>query len=408
MKRFFGLIALVLATNLAAQEAGEPLCGTCKTTGRIDNPLRASRDPLENDVIFCSEAMGSDKKGFGCEELVCPKCAGTSYNDSAARDINADIEKRRQWLEGRRNEIDKALGHEAVHIKTTHFTLAFDIPSVKVGQVVYKKHAAAHLYAQRLEELFQEIVDLHGLPASKMHGTKRFVILLDSQKSAQAIANNLTGAGSHSVQYGDPSRVVDFLDKKTFQNDIDYHQHVCHVVSHVLYNDVDTFQNWLVERYGWVSEGTAHFIEMRLFGVPNTWCAREAGALVHWQGKNWEANVKKAVLAGTHPKFEEIQQKPADALSAAEHQFAWSYVDYLVWLDRKAFAKMLGYMKGPQLPVRECLQRAYGISIPAFVEGWETFVKTHYDVTPRKGPQPRTPKDGGPEAEKSKTDEKGQ
>lgn len=400
MKVSIVLGMFVLGAGLASAHGDDPLCGGCETTGKVKNRLATSADPDEADVLFCSEAMKKDKVGLGADEILCLKCKGTSHHEAAKTEVEGEIAKRRSWLDDRKKNVDDLLGHECVHIQTRNFILSFDLPSVKVGQVVYRTHAAAHLYAKRLEQLYDEIKSIHELPESKIRWAKRYVYLVEGQKAGNTLGqlHTRTGGGSRAIQYGDPSHAVVALDKQSFREDSDFHQHVAHVISHLLYNDVEIRDHWLVERYGWVSEGLAHYIEIRFHGPPNTWCHREAGNFLHWQGKNWEANVKKAVLANQQPSFEVLQQKPADALDPKEHQFAWSYIDYLMWLDPKAMPKMLGLMKGPQLPVRDCLQSAYGLSLPAFVAGWEEFVKSEYSLTPSKGPKVRPPKGAEPES----------
>lgn len=400
MKISIVLWMLACGAAVSAPAFGDdPLCGGCDTTGKTKNKLAISTMADEAGVVFCSEAMKKDKAACGADEILCTRCKGASYYEDAKRDVESEIERRRAWLEDREKNVDRPVGREFVHIQTEHFILSFDLPSVKVGTVVYRTHAAAHLYAERLEKLYADIREIHELPESRIRAARRYVYIVEGQKAGNILGtlHTNTGAGSRAIQYGNPSHAVITLDKQNFREDADFHQHVAHVVSHLLYNDVDQVQHWLVERYGWVSEGLSHYIEIRYHGAPNTWCHREAGNFVHWKGKDWEANVKKAVLAGQQPSFEELQQKPADALDAKEHQFAWSYIDYLMWLDPTAMPKMIGLMKGPQLPVRECLQSAYGLSIPAFVAGWEQFVKSEYSLTPSKGPKVRPPKRSAPD-----------
>jgi len=410
------IVVWMLACAIAASEAwgwqDEPLCGGCETTGKVGNKLATSADSSEQDVIYCSESMRKDKVGLGADEILCLRCKGTSYHESAKSDVDGEIESRRAWLDDRKKKVDEVTGRACVHLRTKHFNLSFDLPSVKVGQVVYRTHEAAHLYAQRLEKLYSDIREIHELPESKIRAAKRFVYIVEGERAGKAlgVAHTNQGNGARSSLHGDPSQMVVSYQKKDFQDDEDFHQHIAHIAAHHIYNDVDASVHWLVERYGWVQEGLAHYIEIRYHGPPNTWCHREAGNFIHWQGKNWEANVKKAVLANQAPIFEEIQAKSADALDPKEHQFAWSYIDYLMWLDPTAMPRMLGFMKGPQLPVRECLQKAYGISIPAFVAGWEEFVRTEYSLTPSKGPKVRLPKgakEPEPEAEDSDTEDGG-
>ena len=96
--------------------------------------------------------------------------------------------------------------------------------------------------------------------------------------------------------------------------------------------------------------------------------------------------VKKAVMAGDYPSFQETITRSADALTDEERRVAWSYIDYLMHLDPKKMPKLLALMKGPQLPTRDCIKQAYGITIGQLVDGWKEFVMETYSLRPRKGP----------------------
>ena len=122
---------------------------------------------------------------------------------------------------------------------------------------------------------------------------------------------------------------------------------------------------------------------IRDFGPPIAWCADEGGAFSNWQGKTWEANVKKAVKAKQQPVFQEVIQKGASALTPMEHQFAWSYIDYLMWLKPEGMQTALALMTGPQKEVRDVLKEAFG---------WTEFVLTEYKSKARKGPSVRPPR----------------
>jgi hypothetical protein len=395
MPRSIAVLAWMSFAAFGMAQDGE-LCGTCKTTGMLENPLATSKDRAESDVVYCSVALDRDKAALGCDFLVCPNCKAESEQALARDDFEREVGRRRKWLDGRRAEVDAIVKRDVVHVKTAHFEVAFDIPQVKVGTVVHRAHAAAHLYAERVEKLYADILSLHDLTDGRLRRSQRFLYFSDSIKALDALAVHLKVGGGRSNTFGDPCRVFLHLDKKTFREDEQFHQYVAHHVSHHVHNDVMPANYWLNERYGWVAEGLAHFVEIRWFGVPNTWCTSESGGDYKWQSKSWEANVKKALLSGDAPLFEEVIKKQSSALNARDHQFAWSYIDYLMWLDPKAMPKMLGLMKGPQLPTRDCLKQAYGIAIPEFVAGWQEFVTSEYSTIPRKGPQPRAPRGAQP------------
>ncbi|MFH0945378.1 MAG: hypothetical protein V2A76_09295 [Planctomycetota bacterium] len=105
--------------------------------------------------------------------------------------------------------------------------------------------------------------------------------------------------------------------------------------------------------------------------------------------------MKRAVAAGTEPSLQDVIQKANDVLSAEEHQFCWSYIDYLMWLDPHKIPEMMGYMKVQQLPTRDAIHKAYGLTIGQFVDGWKEFVLEEYSMKSVKGPRVRLPKGQG-------------
>lgn len=389
------LCAVLGAALASAQEADDPLCGSCHTTGHIDNPRAMAKDSREAAVVYCSVAMDKDSKGLGLDWLVCEHCRAPAVQANAEREFEVLHGKRQKWLAERRKEVDELVGHPVDHLLTRHFTIAWDIPSIKVERRVVNRHEAMHLYAERMEALFQEIMELHGIDERRAPGNVHFLYLFEREKDARTAAATLTGSGSgaRSSKYGKQSRMVTFLDKQRYKKDELFHQFLSHVVSHHIHNDVELMQNWLVERYGWVFEGLAHYVEIRNFGPPIAWCQREAGSdVVHWKSNGWEANVKRAVLAGEQTPLADLIGKQAEQLTAKEHQFAWSYIDYLMWLDPKKMPRLLGLMKGPQVADRDALEKVYSMSVPQFQAGWEQFVRDEYSPQKKDGPQPRAPK----------------
>ncbi len=390
-------IPLVIAASALAQEVGEHLCGDCHTTGRIDHTHSTEALAQEKGVLFCSAFMRSDREALGMDWVVCPRCRTPSVQAGAKVEFDAEFGRRKQWLAEREAEVDAPVGHTVEHIQTEHFVIAWDIPKFKIGRASLRPHDAMHVYVERMEELYRLILEIHGITERQVQRNVHYLYIFESQKDAQRVGDHLFGGigpATRKSVIGNKSRFICFWKKDDFKKDEDFHQFLVHTVSHHIHNDVDRRKEWLMKRYGWVYEGLAHYLEIRGFGPPITWCGQESGSFLHWKGKNWEVNVKRAVMEGGAPLFQEVITKAADSLSAMEHQFVWSYIDYLMWLDPKKMPPLLGLMKGPQLPTRDALKQAYDLSIGEFVEGWEEFVRTEYSLKPRAGPFVRPPKGG--------------
>ena len=392
-----GLLILFSVGGALAQEVGESLCGDCKTTGKVAHEYSRKALELEADTIYCSVFMDREKDLLGLDWKVCAKCRTPSLQARAQREFDEQYKLREQWLKERREEVDKPAGSKVEHIRTAHFQIAWDTPEIKVGRRIYRLHEAMHLYGQRMEELYQQLLEIHGITERDVRATVHGLYLFEQQSTAIRVAGPLMGGLGISQRksvLGPGSKLVCFLNFKDFRKDELFHQFLVHTVSHHLHNEIDQAKQWLAVRYGWVYEGLAHYLEIRNFGPPVTWCGRETGNFQHWKGKNWEGNVKSAVMGGAEPAFQDVIQKAMDTLTPLEHQFAWSYIDYLMWLDPQQIPKMIGYMKGPQLPTRDAIQKAYGLSIGQFVDGWKAFVLAEYSTTAVKGPRVRPARGG--------------
>ncbi len=394
---------VVLAPASRAQEPGEQLCGDCHTTGKIPHEHTKAELDQEKDCIYCTTFMEKDKEALGLDWMPCPKCRTPSMQARAKSEFDAEMTTRRTWIEERRKRVDALVGHPCWHLRTEHFELTWDVQQWKVGQHIYDAHTMLHIWADRFESLYAEIQKLHGVDDHDMGkggGRTRFeVMMFEGEKSALTLRPRILGGTSHAV-FGPVAEIqIDWIDKKKQRDDDEFAQYMTHHVAHLIYHDMDRDAKWLHEKYGWMQEGLGHFWEMRKYGAPRTYCSREAGADLNWKGKNWEAAIKRAVLAGEAIAFADSCGKAADTLTPQEHVYAWSWVDYLIWLDPTKLPKMLGMMKSnEQPPVRECLLESYGITMGQFDEGWQQFVKDVYSTAPTKGPTIRAPKGADPKA----------
>ncbi len=395
------VLALVLALHAAclAQEPGEKLCGDCHSTGKIPHPQKPLMLEQERDVEFCSFWMDSDPEALALDWIVCPNCQTPSAQQRARQEFDAEFARRKAWLEERREKVDKVTRTECVHVQTKHFLIAWDIPEIKVGRKVYKAHEAAHLYVQRAEELYAYILDLHGISEAQTLGTRFELYMFESERAARTIAPLMTNLPlqkdpkvqligpktSRMVWWDDPSKVID--DKYR-------HQMYVHCLSHHIHHDIclGPYKFWLFKSYGWMFEGLAFYMEHRLFGPPKVTCSQEAGGFGNYRDKSWEALVKKDVIDGTYPNFQDVISKAADALTDQDRHFAWSYVDYLMWIDPHKMPALITAMTGEQLPTRDALRQAYDMSVGEFVDGWLEFVNTEYSTRPAKGPIVRQPR----------------
>jgi len=380
----------------AGARQGEPLCGDCQSTGRVPRELDAEAVALEQGALLCSIALDQDPEGLGLDWKPCPKCVRPSAKQKAVEEFEAALLPKRAWLKARREAVDAVVKSPVDHLETEHFVLAWDLPRIKIDRKIVDRHRALHLYARRLEDLRTRIFEQIGLTDADTNGVKHHVYMFERHKTAIAMAPVVTGRSlvkdTKISLLGIESHMVSWDNPQVITNDEERHQFLVHAVSHHIHDGLEDRRHWLFQRYGWVYEGLAHFQEIRDFGPPIAWCSAEGGAFSNWQSATWEANVKKAVKAKEQPVFQEVIRKSAGSLSPMEHQFAWSYIDYLMWLDPHAMKRALELMIGPQKDVRDVLKEAYGLSVGQFVDGWTAFVLEEYKTRSRKGPYQRPPR----------------
>ncbi len=396
--------SLVPFVDAQKLEPGERFCGDCKTTGRIAHEHLPEVLEQEKDVLFCSFWMDNDPEALCLDWVPCPNCQNPRIQGEAKREFDQEVERRRAWRKARRDEVDQYTRTEVVHIETEHFIISWDRPEIKIGRRRIRLHDAAHLYAQRAEELYRYIMDWHGIePQHMMRLCKVKLNLLESLRAARTLAPYMTDLSLQSdskIQLIGPlkSNLVMWADPEKTRTEEDFHQYLCHVVAHHIYHDIQHGQYtfWMFKQYGWMYEGTAFVIETRLFGVPRTTCSQESGGFANYRNTPWEALVKKLVLSGKCPTVQDVIAKGADTLTDEERWLAWSYVDYLTWLDPKKLPLLVSKMTGEQVPTRDALRDVYGLTVGQFVDGWTEFVRKEYSLRPLKGPFERPAKGEAP------------
>ena len=133
---------------------------------------------------------------------------------------------------------------------------------------------------------------------------------------------------------------------------------------------------WLYEK-GFDYEGFSHWWEMYYYKKATTYCYQETSGLSNWVSKKWEAKVKKAVMAGKEPSLPDLAALNGGALDAAQHVFAWSYVDYMMSMDTRKTLDFFDILK-QRRPAREAFLEIWSCSMLGFEEKWKAWVMENY------------------------------
>lgn len=407
-------LALLPSPGAAAQEA-ERLCGTCGTTGVVDVEL-SPRELIEHEhgptwkVEACSEGIELDN--LGLDWMPCPRCKAPAKRAEAQARWDAIAKTRHEWLAERRRMDKHVRSKGLVHLETTHFVLAWDLAKhVASDKKPYKAHEGAHLYARRMEELYAHYQELLGVVDADNMRNKHHIYLFENLGDAMAVGPVYAQMSSQTTArraggQDHESTLVMFRDKDTNPKDEDLQRHWIHSVVHqftsvhfnphwFLDGTKPLSPPWLADKYGWMDEGLAHWFEMEFDGQAVTYCTQEQDTTSRWKGGDWRKNVFKAVQSGDVPSFTETITVPTQALSPAAHQFAWSWIDYLMAQDPKAMGRAIKLAKHER-PVRDLLMECWKIPMLGFQERWAEWVKVEYDPN-RKGAKDRGDEGAGEE-----------
>lgn len=362
----------------------DKLCSKCKSKGRIPNPaLDEKAKAREEGCLHCSERIEKDPAGKGLPFIPCKGCQTVSLAKAAQAEFETLAKAETEWLAARR-KIDAKLKPriKLIHIETAHFQLTFGLDKVVLeDRTVLDAHAAAHLYAKRLEEFYAWFQKLLNTTDAEARNLKHQIYLLDDMKTLMVAATEFaqlpTDRAGRAV--GDPSILTTWRDKQQFKSDGSFHQHVLHHVSHLLLG-VFHLKVWLADDAGWLEEGLAHYVEMKLFTKSGNSCNIE-GTGEHMVDADWEPLVRKMVAAGPTTSFAELMQKKAYLLTEPEHYLAWSYTDFLIARKPEALREMVKQVKEKK-PQRDALREVYGLTTTGIDEQWRAYVLENYRTKP--------------------------
>jgi hypothetical protein len=343
--------------------------------------------PLEQDpaCLHCSVATEC-KACAGALVVDCRQCD----HQGALTELQRRQDLARQWLAGRRTDIDARTGREPfLHLRSPHFDLVFALKAATVGKEKVEPHARLHQFAARLESLRALFVQTFDLPDADL-GARHLVCLSDVAKDHAVLGPQLTGMGTASsvgLKLMGPQYVYSmWQDRRTLPDDEAVHRNVVHNVAHLLLSEMRPSQFLGNKKLGWIDEGVAHWFEDKVVGKCTNFCFEEvllqAGA--GFQGGKWRAAVRKVVDEGKAPSFPTVSGRNTDELSFVEHAFAFAYVDFLLTAHSGGKFRDLVRACKSDRPLREALTDVYGWSVVQFDEKFLPWVKANYSALPAR------------------------
>ena len=157
---------------------------------------------------------------------------------------------------------------------------------------------------------------------------------------------------------------------------------VVHKLSHVLllrwnFKGI-SWPNW------WVVEGFGEVQEVNSFGSCQVFCTTtgygEATPEGKGIGESWKAEAKRMAAAGGDTRLSDLAVRGLNELSPHDLIKCWSFVHFLVALDREKFAEFVKALKGDKrgMPASEAFPKVYGATLDEMDARWRDFVKRTY------------------------------
>lgn len=382
MRRTNGLVDALLGATLllvaaaaadAAQEPGFVRCVACRNEGRLPcSKHDKSEMHLEDAVQWCSHVAGCEECG-GTGWLDCADCENPKWPDVLAQ-------KRAQQGNGKKlsDPQDAEMKRPLNKVITPHFVLVWEVDELKVDKRTVRMHELTHLYATRMERLFDDYCKV--LDVKPREFRQRLAVFVWNKADDQS-EGSVRFAGQHSprgVKLLGGSAVYSVLGaRQSFRDDETLHRNLVHNVAHLILSHQQPSQ-WLGNiKGGWADEGLAHWFEERYFGVCDNYCYEEQNTNVGFKGGKWKPAVRRMVAENDAPTLADVLQHNTDGLSLPMHAVAFSFVDYLlatdapktnlVWRDMRARAAS-----------RDALQKHFGASVLALEERWKAWVLATY------------------------------
>ena len=349
------LTVLTLGVTLPDEEDPFVRCTRCRNEGARPCCEHDLDPALEDEVLYCS-VVGLHEDCGGTAWLECERC------DNHGRE--ARLEAKRAAAPARAAALaylGKEMGRPLRLVETEHFLLVFELNRLKVGKKKLEGHELIHLYARRLEELFDAYVNLLGVPEEHFENKCRVMVWANEADHREASARycGASAVGGVKLMGRDVTYSVPAL-RQLFNGDEALHRNLVHNVTHLLLSHQRPM-HWMGQtKGGWADAGLAHWFEDRFFGRCDNYCYQEVDTRTDFPGGKWRVRTRKLVAADASPGLAALFQQNTDSLTYEQHMVSFSLVDYLTTLEGGALNKILVKLR-QRVETREVLKEVLGI-----------------------------------------------
>jgi hypothetical protein len=376
------LVALALGLALpgavqAAPQATPPAqgvtCIKCKSTGRQPCPEHTKEECAREDgVLFCSVIADCATCG-GTGWLLCPFCENADAKQ-ALENKRARVQQMRPLLA----EYDERMGRPLRKSATEHFTLVWEIESLKVDKRTVGAHELLHMYSEHLERVFTDYCEVLKVGEREFaQRAKVFVWWLPNEQMKASLLFCGQGSQRGVKLMGSPVAYSMCGNRQFYRNEEMLHRNLVHCVSHLLLSHQSPSE-WIGNKKGgWAEEGLAHWFEDRYWGVCDTYCYEEQDVNVDFKGGKYRVAMRKLIAEDKSPPLMGLLEQNTDQLTLPQHCAAFSFVDFLIHLDGAKFNAVCRKLRA-KVSSRDALQAIYKASPLELESQWKAWVLETY------------------------------
>ena len=385
MRAWTGILALCALlggfalASTPVEDAPAVRCTKCKHTGRLackehDKDACARED----GVLYCSEVascVACEGTGF----LDCPKCENPAVEAALAakREGSARAAKRLAWVDETWND-GRDSQDTLRKVETEHFVLVWEMEGLKIDRKRRDEHETMHIYAERLEQLFDDYV--RTFQARPGEWKQKSVVLVwhltsDQRDASLRFCNNASDSGVKLL--GATPRYSVCANKQNFKDDEALHRGIVHNVAHLLLAHQRP-SHWIGDKkYGWADAGVAHWFEDLYWKRCTNYCYQEQNTQVDYKGGRYRLAVRKMVASDKQPSVGAVFSRTTNELAPPEHAVSFSYVDYLIHVDGAKFNALMKRLRG-KAETRDALMKIYEMNPLQMEERWKAWVLETY------------------------------
>ena len=383
-------------------------------------PARAQRgrDLPENDPSLCPYCEG-DPELMGAAGVV--SHGGFEFANGTTASVDEYFpDSDFKWIETAHFELGFGGGayripvEERKRVRAELERLALVLPEVDPKTRVLDPWLRAHLFGMRLEDTYQEFLELieveeSAFPSGKspwnlrgkylgegpylgQKGKYEVIVMPSEAAHKEFLLHNfglpVTRTQRYNVRERDSLIVVTNVRLTGLREDRNLH---AHLVFNVSIQFANGFKHYSYDIPPWVREGLGHWMERRVTPDFNTFDASEGAVAEISRKADWEGATRKMVASGDAPSFAHLVNLDGFAdFTLEDHYATWSLYDYFTREHPGFVARLLdglkgvvdekGYSDGSNLDNvhREIFRAELGMSYADLDRAWRAWVIENY------------------------------